>query len=121
MLAIDSTAASKSGNTPRWVDSSEWIMVPSVSMMNRDRIAMPRSSLKTPKLLQTSPCGQKSDKTRGDFETLSSSKLAVTHASCTGTESQLISSNSAFNSLARSRIPPRIPSWLVQPPVNEAG
>ena len=120
-LAIWLIASSMSGRTPRWVDSSEWMMVASVSMMNSDLTDMPRSSLNTPYFSLTSPCGQKSESTRGDFETSCSSKFAVTHASCTGTESQLISSSSAPTSFAFSRIPPRIPSCLVQPPVKDAG
>ncbi len=46
--AMISTAPSMSGNTPRCVDSSEWMMVPSVSITNRERTDMPRSSLNTP-------------------------------------------------------------------------
>ncbi len=95
-------------------------MVRSVSMMNSDLTDMPRSSLKTPYFRLTSPWGQKSDSTKGDFDTMSP-KLAETHANWTGTESQLISSSSAPTSLALSRIPPRTPSCLVQPPVKDAG
>ena len=47
-FATRSTAASMSGRTPRWVDSSEWMMVRSVSMMKSDLMDIPRSWLKTP-------------------------------------------------------------------------
>ena len=55
-------------------------MVPSVSMMNSDLIDTPRSSLKTPKLRLTAPCGQKSDKTRSEFA-VPSRRVLLTQAS----------------------------------------